>query len=565
MINHREILFILIFLLARLVHAQTDLQKDQIEREIQKFGQIELQFAYPGFDELNRIGRLISVSDVKDGMVSCIISNNDIDDFLSLNMEYKIVYSDQSKTVISALSVEEAMNWDVYPSYQQYDTIMHKFAEDYPSICKIDTIGESVEGRHIFALKISDNVESDEVEPEVFYSSTMHGDELAGYVLMLQLAEHILVNAENGGLEQELVDSLEIWINPLANPDGTYNNGDTISSPTRSNANGTDLNRNFPDPLYPSITPDTENIAMIDFMRGRNFVLSANFHSGAEVVNFPWDRWLSKIHADSMWFYQISRCYADTVHNYSVPTYMDSYNNGVVRGAVWYIIYGGRQDFVTYELQGREVTIEIDNTKQTAGAQLPLLWENNYRSLLRYLENAFYGIHGLVIDENSGLPVEAEIYIEGHDVDSSQIFSSGEDGSFIRLIEAGTWTLTVLAEGYDTKIVTNIELADKEQKFITIRMSPLSSGINFMHDNYRLKIWPVPSTDIIYMQNNSITDNNYRVQVFNQTGTLMMDIQAKRPSGEILDLDISSLMQGYYILRVFSGESYCFNGSFVKD
>ena len=56
---------------------------------------------------------------------------------------------------------------------------------------------------------------------------------------------------------------------------------------------------------------------MMRFMRKHKFVISANFHAGAEVVNYPWDRYLSKFHADDSWFYTISRAYADTVHIYS--------------------------------------------------------------------------------------------------------------------------------------------------------------------------------------------------------------------------------------------------------
>ncbi len=103
-----------------------------------------------------------------------------------------------------------------------------------------------------------------------------------------------------------------------------------------------------------------ENLDMIKFMREHKFILSANFHSGAEVVNYPWDS-RSWFHADDDWFYSISRKYADTVHVYSVPGYMTFLENGVTNGYDWYSINGGRQDFVTYELQGREVTIELDD------------------------------------------------------------------------------------------------------------------------------------------------------------------------------------------------------------
>ncbi len=69
---------------------------------------------------------------------------------------------------------------------------------------------------------------------------------------MLHLADYLLKNYSLSGRVKNLVDNLDIWINPLANPDGTYNHGDTINLPTRYNANGYDLNRNFPDPVTPN-------------------------------------------------------------------------------------------------------------------------------------------------------------------------------------------------------------------------------------------------------------------------------------------------------------------------
>ena len=65
---------------------------------------------------------------------------------------------------------------------------------NYPSLCRLDTIGTSINGKLVLALKISDNPAEDETEPEVFYSSTMHGDETGGYVLMLRLADYLLKN-----------------------------------------------------------------------------------------------------------------------------------------------------------------------------------------------------------------------------------------------------------------------------------------------------------------------------------------------------------------------------------
>ncbi|MCK4879584.1 MAG: hypothetical protein KAS82_02955, partial [Bacteroidales bacterium] len=74
-----------------------------------------------------------------------------------------------------ALDVTEALTFRKYPTYYHYLEMMHRFASDYPEICRLDTFGTSREGRLLLALKISDNVELDEPEASFLYTSTMHG------------------------------------------------------------------------------------------------------------------------------------------------------------------------------------------------------------------------------------------------------------------------------------------------------------------------------------------------------------------------------------------------------
>lgn len=561
MLRIKIILLVIITGLIAEADAQDKPYDKQLAEQLRRYGQAEVSFSYPGYDSLSVISRLVPVSAVKEGKVYCVLSAKDIDVFESLQLQYKIIPRVESKSVESASSVEEAMNWDLYPTYAQYDSIMHKLAYEHPFICRVDTIGHSVEGRLILALKISDNVNQDEDEPEVFYTSNMHGDELQGMVLMLRLAEHLLVNAENSGQEQALVDSLEIWINPLANPDGTYHGGDTITYPTRANASGTDLNRNFPDPLNPSIVPDVENVEMINFMRSRNFVLSANFHGGFEVVNFPWDRWLSRVPADSLWFYNISRRYADMVHNHSEETYMDSYNDGVVRGAVWYRIEGGRQDFVTYELQGREVTVELDNTKQTPAAQLPLLWEYNYRSFLDYLENAFYGIHGRVVDNITGEPVRAKIFIDGHDKDSSHVYSDPETGSFLRMLSPGTWNLTITAGDYARAHEPGITLEEGLQRYITVRLVSMADSMTGGDD---IRVWPVPAGDKLYISTGPVAQGRVDISIYNKQGMELRKFIKVHRGEESIELDIRGLSPGYYIISLHDASGSRHHRNFIS-
>ena len=527
-------------------------QDDKLRQIINHDGQVEVTIPIGSINSLEILTTNVSILSVQNKLVHVSLSRLTVNWFIMQKYNYKIVEKAVSKRVISAFSVSEAMNWDKYPTYLQYDSIMQSFSKIYPSLCSLDTIGTSVNGKLVLALKISANAASSENKPEVFYTSTMHGDETGGFILMLHLADYLFKNYNVDDRVTNLLDNLAIWINPLANPDGTYGLGNIISSPTRYNANGYDLNRNFPDPVTPNTIRQKETLDMIRFMRNHKFVLSANFHSGSEVVNYPWDRWLSILHADDSWFNSISRSYADTAHVYGGPAYMNYLNNGVTRGAVWYIIYGGRQDFVTWELHGREVTIELDDQYVTPEAQLTLLWQNNWHSLLGYLENALYGIHGLVRNINTHVPVPAKVFINGHDKDSSQVYSDTLTGSFVRFLSPGSWDLTFSATGYLTQTITNVVVAPFQKTEVIVDMSPVPDYVETANSLVRIRLYPNPAKEIL----NAVLPDNIEgimhVSIVNQSGTLMSDYNAEVTREAPLLINVKTLSSGAYTVMIRS-------------
>ncbi len=373
---------------------------------------------------------------------------------------------------------------------------------------------------------------------------------------MMRFAEYLLKNYATDQRVSNLVDNLEIWINPLANPDGTYINGNTISSPVRNNANNINLNRNFPDPNGRDLPEQVETTDMIRFMRAHHFVLSANFHGGAEVVNYPWDRW-ERRHPDEDWFYYISRKYADTVHIHSIAGYMTFLENGVTNGWDWYYIFGGRQDYATWELQGREVTIELDDTKQTPSANLNLLWEYNWRSLLGYLENALYGIHGTVTDINTDEAVPAKIFIEGHDADSSHVYSDTITGVFTRLIAPGSWTLKFTADGYLNKTVTVI-VEQEQVTWVDVKMTPLFNPVDTV-TTAGLFIYPNPANEFIKVV---LPERQIGIVELNIINTLGINVTMNTGNYEVhtfedipLYLNIQDLPGGVYTIIIRNTET----------
>jgi hypothetical protein len=540
------ILFFVSFLAPDLC-AQETIKDTFLRNEVIRCGQARVAVEYSGATAMNELSKYVSVSAVRGKIVEIVLSPLTIDWFISQHLDYNLIARPDSKSFTTAADMKQAMEWESYPSYTQYDSIMRSFADSYPEICLLDTIGTSIYGKLVLALKISDNVATDETEPETFYTSTMHGDETGGFILMLRLADYLLKNYGTNDRVNNLVDNLEIWINPLANPDGTYRTGNTIISPTRYNANGYDLNRNFPDPNSTTVR-QKETLDMMKFMKKHHFVISANFHSGSEVVNYPWDRW-SRLHADNDWFYYISRKYADTVHLYCADGYMDMRNNGVTNGYAWYYINGGRQDYVTYSLQGREVTIELHEEFLTPVSQLDMLWQYNWRSLLGYLENALYGIHGIVKDKVTGDPVPAKIFIAGHDKDSSFIFSDTSRGTFARLLAPGTWDLTFTSWGYLETTVDDVIVNEGQKTEITVEMIPILNPVDTVATPVPL-LYPNPASESLRIVLPGRQIGDVSVRIYNSLGCKVIDYKEHTSQGFPLIIDVSHLAAGVYTLVI---------------
>ena len=208
--------------------------KAQNKQQVKELSNI-LSFGHKKIDQNNLI-------------IEAYANKTTFDKFLTYNLPFTVNKFDNelmfnpheaglSSQATSENSVMAAWDttWDAYPKYSEYTSKMQYFASTYPNICSLQSIGTTTSGRELWVLKISDNVSINEGEPEFFYTSTMHGDELVGFPLMIRLIDYLLNNYGTDPEVTNLVDNLEIYINPNANPDGSYRLGDTdmITNPRR--------------------------------------------------------------------------------------------------------------------------------------------------------------------------------------------------------------------------------------------------------------------------------------------------------------------------------------------
>jgi len=320
-----------------------------------------------------------------------------------------------------------------YHTYEELTAELQQIAADYPDITHLESMGQSVEGRELWWMKISDNADVDEPEPEFKYSATMHGDEPIGTELCIYLIRDLVQLYGTDPTLTDLVDDLEIWICPLHNPDGN-------AAGTRYNAEGEDLNRNFPDPVDDPIDEPVGRPLEVQrymvFQDEHNFVLGGNLHTGALVVNYPWDSMPGQYTPDDTMVRNFALGYA--IRN--PPMYnSSSFENGVTIGWAWYVIHGGLQDWAYYWRNEINYTIEQSDVKWPPASQLDDYWDDNREAMIWLAQQSTIGVEGFVTDASDGTPIKATISVEeiGKDVTGEP-----QEGYYHRLLENGTYTLT---------------------------------------------------------------------------------------------------------------------------
>ena len=332
---------------------------------------------------------------------------------------------------------DEIFSRGFYHTYQQVYLVLDSFAGLYPNICHLDTIGLSVQGRAIWAMRVTDNPTIEENEPEIRLAGNMHGDEHIGTEITLYFLRYLLTNYATNPQVQNLVNNREIWILPTLNPDGKVSN-------TRYNANGVDLNRDYGffwagDGGSPGPSSQIENQHFMNHLLQNNITLEYNYHSAAYYVNYPWDYHFADP-PDSQHIINLSLIYADSA------------NLTAINGYDWYQVRGSLQDYTIGTSGAFAWTIETD--EPSGSSQIDQICYENRNALMDICNRAGWGIEGVVRDSFTNLPKYARV--EFISPERICIYTDPTLGDFHKMIQPGTYSLRISANGYTPKIINNV-------------------------------------------------------------------------------------------------------------
>jgi carboxypeptidase T len=210
----------------------------------------------------------------------------------------------------------------LYHTYDEMTAILFNLAANNSDIMAVTSIGKTYEGRDLWMVKLSDNVNVQEDEPEVLFMGAHHGNEKPGYEVCLYFIRYMIENYHNMSINgiREAINNTQIYILPMVNPDG-------VEAGTRKNLEpnhgyfgfnkavtsiGVDLNRNYnykwfllcllprlylgstsyvdSSDVYRGEKPFSENEtqAIQRFVDAHNITIAISYHTFGEEILYPW-------------------------------------------------------------------------------------------------------------------------------------------------------------------------------------------------------------------------------------------------------------------------------------
>jgi hypothetical protein len=369
-----------------------------------------------------------------------------------------------------------------YPDLAQVLAELHAAQSDFPDLCEVVDLTETYgtpptfEGRHLFALKISDHVTEDEDEPAFLLVGAHHAREIVTPVIALHVIEQLTRQYGVDAAITALVDEYEIWVAPVWNPDG-YEYVFETDNFWRKNRRvlapgpgiGVDLNRNYPfgwdadcgggtvstSETYrgPAAASEAETQTMIAFGRDRRFAKVADLHSWAREVRYangclshPFLPFLAaeaaRLAAPARYATALSCCTGG-----DIQFHMANYGS---HAFLW------------------ETHVSFQPSYASARAEA----ERLSPSLLALLERPI-SLQGHVVDAVTGQPVAATVTYLGIPFPNGETNGSDERwGAYHAFLPAGVYALEFAAAGYQSRYCV-VQVDVDGSQVLDVLMAPM--------------------------------------------------------------------------------------------
>ncbi len=409
---------------------------------------VKLTDETPEIEQLRQAGfRILGVS-YEEGIVQVAIDQDENEAFVRLGMPVV------KREILNTRTMPD----ERYYTYDEVVAQITKWQKEYPDILKVVKIGTSLEGRDIFAVKITNNVNAAGVgKSAILFNSLHHAREIMTVEVAMDIIDYL---ANNYGQEQQVqrwVNGHEIWVIPMVNPDGNnrvWTEYNMWRKNTR-NDKGVDLNRNYPygwgscsgssdneaTETYRGASPgsEPETQAVMSLVAAIKPVFNISYHSFSELVLYPYG------------------CRGERVDNGSAVESIggdlasrlisDSGGSHYRAGTPWELLYpvdGNDSDWMFHEYGVIPYVVEINSIIH--GFQPDYKWRQptveKMRAGWQFLLDKLVtdGVHGQVSSDGAVMSHTVRLISLGRSTAES-VWPLRSDGTFQAFVPAGMYRL----------------------------------------------------------------------------------------------------------------------------
>ena len=296
------------------------------------------------YDHIQFKGTSIEIAGTRPGeSYDLLVGPEDLDLVQSCGLRTEVTVHDL------AAARQAALLSGRYHSYEELTDMMRGWASGYPSICSLDSIGPTYEGRWIYGVRIGTDTGAD--KPEVLVVGVHHAREWAAAEVPRYIADTLLSNYATNSEFRDFIDNHQLWVFPVVNPDGYCYDypgqewwrknrqpfDSKIGCDPNRDYNGTCTGSRMGDwgsLVYGSSTTHNpreltffgasgawgkEIGALSEFFKQHTFVACMSYHSYSELVLWPYGHGEST--ADSTYYEELGQQIAGRIAKLSGGTY----------------------------------------------------------------------------------------------------------------------------------------------------------------------------------------------------------------------------------------------------
>ena len=382
-----------------------------------------------------------------------------------------------------------------YLTYNEILGVIQELLDQHPDLVHVKEIGRSLQGRRIYAVRISspDNLAA---KPSVVFNGMHHAREVMTTEVTTDIMRYL---AQNYGVDDTVtqwLDNIQVWVVPQVNPDGN-NIVWTSDRMWRKNARGedddiwgVDINRNYPFAWNScngssgskgsqtfrgeSAGSEPETQALMNLIKATNAVMNVSYHSYSELVLAPYGC-QGEYTPEDFIFKHFGQPFAKRLVK-------DSGSGSYTYGTGWETLYstdGDDTGWMYNEVNTLAYVVEINADSQGFQPSYSK-WRNitveRQRKGWQFLLNQMLvgpQIRGRIYNAATGEPMNAEIKIAGLKFKNKEKHRRSQNGYFYKMMAPGEFQVEFMAPGFQTEIVP--VLVDTEAIDLEVAMTPNAS------------------------------------------------------------------------------------------